>query len=68
MSIFKIKKAVSENIRLKKNFDKAYREVVLYYYGLKHVKFFLFLFYIRDFFRRLKHRLFHKKIIIEKIL
>jgi glycosyltransferase involved in cell wall biosynthesis len=54
------------NEEKKKNFKRAYREVVLYYYGLKYAKLFWFLFYIGDFFRRLKHRLFHRKVIIEK--
>jgi hypothetical protein len=56
----------SSNEEKRKNFKRAYREVVFYYYGLKYVKFFSFLFHILDFFRKLKHRLFHRKATIEK--
>lgn len=43
----------------KQNFNRAYREVNLYYYTLKYAKYFLYLVYIKDFCNRLKIKMFN---------
>ena len=47
-------------------FKKAYREINLYYYSLKYARYFYYLFYSRDFFRRVVNKLFNFSKPIEK--